>query len=529
MDAEIISIGTELLMGETVDTNSSYIGEQLARIGIDLTWATKVGDHPDRLQEAIRHAWGRSDVTITTGGLGPTSDDLTRESIAAVMGERMEVQDDLLAHLRSQFESRGIHMPETNVKQATLIPSARVIPNPMGTAPGWWIERDGRVIAALPGPPREITGMWESVVGPGLRALNPGVFIVTRTLKTFGITEGGLDEMLSPLFESENPSLGIYSKQDGIHLRAIARAESEDEARTLIGPMEAEIRRIAGHAIWGEDDDTAVTAALRTLAERSLSLAIVEGFTGGLLSSTLMESPLSRDTVVGSVVLAANGSGAKILGRRGWIRSQPDSGRRHRACFCRQGELRRGRRTLGDRAGLGAYTAVWASRNHAHRDRGRRREPCQVGVLPYPTAAHQGARRYPHAAGAYAGSGDGRGRTGVQLGVGSKRDATMNVEETEASWGLADRGIGFQAAGFAFVGCVGVAILELFSGSNFWLYGAFETAATKMHWSLIVPAGCAIRLGEKDVRDGKGNSRSQEEPDSRRGSRERARRDDRVR
>ena len=314
MDAEIISIGTELLMGETVDTNSSYIGEQLARIGIDLTWATKVGDHPDRLQEAIRRAWGRSDVTITTGGLGPTSDDLTRESIAAVMGERMEVQDDLLAHLRSQFESRGIHMPETNVKQATLIPSARVIPNPMGTAPGWWIERDGRVIAALPGPPREITGMWESDVGPGLRALNPGVFIVTRTLKTFGITEGGLDEMLSPLFESENPSLGIYSKQDGIHLRAIARAESEDEARTLIGSMEAEIRRIAGHAIWGEDDDTAVTAALRTLAERSLSLAIVEGFTGGLLSSTLMESPLSRDTVVGSVVLAANGSGAKILG-----------------------------------------------------------------------------------------------------------------------------------------------------------------------------------------------------------------------
>lgn len=313
MNAEIISIGTELLMGETVDTNSSYIGEQLARIGIDLTWATKVGDHPDRLQEAIRRAWSRSDVTITTGGLGPTSDDLTRESIAAVMGERMEVQDDLLAHLRSQFESRGIKMPETNVKQATLIPSARVIPNPMGTAPGWWVELDGRVIAALPGPPREITGMWESDVGPKLRALNPGIVIVTRTLKTFGITEGGLDEMLSPLFESENPSLGIYSKQDGIHLRAIARAGSEEEARLLIEPMEADIRRIAGHAIWGEDDDTAVTAALRALLNRRLSLAVVEGFTGGLLSSTLLESPLSRDTLIGSVVLAANGSGAKLF------------------------------------------------------------------------------------------------------------------------------------------------------------------------------------------------------------------------
>ena len=314
MNAEIISIGTELLMGETVDTNSSYIGEQLARIGIDLTWATKVGDHPGRLQEAIRRAWERSDVTITTGGLGPTSDDLTRESIAAVMAEEMEVQDDLLAHLRSQFESRGIKMPETNVKQATLIPSARVIPNPMGTAPGWWVERNGRVMAALPGPPREITGMWESVVGPGLRDLNPGVFIVTRTLKTFGITEGGLDEMLSPLFESENPSLGIYSKQDGIHLRAIARAESEAGARRLIEPMEEEIRRTAGHAIWGEDDDTAVTASLRVLAERNLTLAVAEGFTGGLLSSTLLESPLSVDTIVGGVVLTSNGSASNVLG-----------------------------------------------------------------------------------------------------------------------------------------------------------------------------------------------------------------------
>lgn len=314
MNAEIISIGTELLMGETIDTNSSYIGEQLARIGIDLTWATKVGDHPERLQEAIQRAWERSDVTITTGGLGPTSDDLTRESIAAVMGEQMEVQADLLTHLRSQFESRGIQMPETNVKQATLIPSARVIPNPMGTAPGWWVERGGRVIAALPGPPREITGMWESDVGPGLRELNPGVFIVTRTLKTFGITEGGLDEMLSPLFESDNPNLGIYSKQDGIHLRAIARADSEEKARLMIEPMEAEIRRIAGHAIWGEDDDTAVTAALRALVGRGLTLAIVEGFTGGLLSSTLLESPLSANALVGSIVLPANGSATSVLG-----------------------------------------------------------------------------------------------------------------------------------------------------------------------------------------------------------------------
>ncbi len=311
MNAEIISIGTELLMGETIDTNSSYIGERLARIGIDLTWATKVGDHPGRLEEAISRAWERSEVTVTTGGLGPTSDDLTRESIAAAMGETMEVQDDLLASLRAGFESRGIRMPETNVKQVTLIPSAEVIPNPMGTAPGWWVRRGDRVIVALPGPPREITGMWENFVGPRLRDLNPGIAIATRTLKTFGITEGGLDEMLSPLFESENPSLGIYSKRDGIHLRAIARASSDEEARRLIEPVEAEIRRIAGHAIWGEDDDTAVAAALSALSERRLTLGIVEGFTGGLLTGALMESPRATDVVSGGLTLG--GGGAALL------------------------------------------------------------------------------------------------------------------------------------------------------------------------------------------------------------------------
>ena len=312
MNAEIISIGTELLMGETVDTNSSYLADELAKIGIDLIWATKVGDHPGRLEEAVRRAWERSEITLTTGGLGPTSDDLTRESIAAVMGERMEVQDDLLARLRAQFEGRGIRMPETNVKQATLIPSAEVIPNPMGTAPGWWIERDGRVIAALPGPPREISRMWESEVGPRLRRLSPQVAIVTRTLKTFGITEGGLDEMLSPLFESENPNLGIYSKQDGIHLRAIARARSESEARALIAPMEAEIRRVAGHAIWGEDDDAPVSAALAALRERGLTLAVAEGFTGGMLSAALLADPDAARTLKGALTLG--GGTARLLG-----------------------------------------------------------------------------------------------------------------------------------------------------------------------------------------------------------------------
>ena len=197
MHAEVVSIGTEILMGEIVDTNSAYLASELAKIGIELRWGSKLGDDPDLLYDALSQAFQRSDVTITTGGLGPTSDDLTRETIARVFGEEMEVQDDLLAYLKAQFAGRGTPMPETNIKQATLIPSAEVIPNPMGTAPGWWAERNGHVIIAMPGPPREIQRMWVHEVAPKLKDLNPGVSIVTRTLKTFGISEGGLDEMLT--------------------------------------------------------------------------------------------------------------------------------------------------------------------------------------------------------------------------------------------------------------------------------------------------------------------------------------------
>ena len=304
MRAEIVSIGTELLMGETVDTNSTYLATELAKLGVDLHWVTKVGDDPGRLFEALERAWTRSDVTLTSGGLGPTSDDLTRESIAQVFGEEMTVQDEMLKHLRGLFAGRGTPMPETNVKQATLIPSAEAIPNPIGTAPGWWAEKNGHVIVAMPGPPREIQRMWSYEVAPRLKAMNPDVAIVTRTLKTFGISEGGLDEMLTPLFKSENPLLGIYSKQDGIHLRAIATAPTEDEARRLIVPMEREIRRAVGDdAIWGEDDDTPESMTAAVLGQRGLTLGIMESFTGGLLASNLAEVEGSQGFLLGSAVV----------------------------------------------------------------------------------------------------------------------------------------------------------------------------------------------------------------------------------
>lgn len=309
MHAEILSIGTELLMGELVDTNSSFLASELAKLGIEVRWVTKVGDDPKRLYEAIERAFRRSDVTLTSGGLGPTSDDLTRETIAQVCGEEMTVQDDLLEHLRSLFAGRGFPMPETNVKQATLIPSAEALSNPMGTAPGWWVERDGNVIVAMPGPPREIQRMWEHEVAPRLKERNTGVAIATRNLKTFGISEGGLDELLSPLFKSENPLLGIYSKQDGIHLRAIATAATEEAASALIKPMETEIRRIIGDdAIWGEDDETPESKTVDTLRNEDLTLGVLEGFTGGLLCNNLTEIEGSEDVLKGGAVAASEGS-----------------------------------------------------------------------------------------------------------------------------------------------------------------------------------------------------------------------------
>ena len=304
MNAEIIAIGTEILFGEIVDTNSAYMAAELAKLGIEVHWVSKVGDHPDRLYETIDRAWRRADVTITSGGLGPTSDDLTRETVARVMGEEMEVQDDLLRHLEGIFAGRGGGMPATNIKQATLIPSAEAIPNPMGTAPGWWVDRGGHVIVCTPGPPRELDRMWTYEIAPRLRQLNPDVAIVTRTLKTFGISEGGLDEMLTPLFQSENPALGIYSKQDGIHLRAIATAGTESEAARLIEPMESEIRSIVGDdAVWGVDDETPESQVAAFLAGRRETLAVMENFTGGLLASTLADMPESRDFLRGGIVL----------------------------------------------------------------------------------------------------------------------------------------------------------------------------------------------------------------------------------
>ncbi|MGE0545192.1 MAG: competence/damage-inducible protein A [Dehalococcoidia bacterium] len=305
MKAEIISIGTEILLGDILDTNSNYIAQRLPALGIDLYFTHQIGDNLARLADLLRLAWERSDLVLCSGGLGPTEDDITRDAICAILGEEPEVDPDLEAELRAFFSRRGAAMPERNLKQAWLTPSTRAIPNPRGTAPGWWAEKDGRIIIAMPGPPAEMARMWEKEVAPQLERRATESIIVSRTVKTAGLGEGTVDEMVSSLLKSTNPSIGVYAKADGIHLRITAKAPTRAQAEAMIEPMQEAMERILGGVIWGYDDDTFEIAVGRMLKERGLRIATMESATGGLLASTLTDAPGSSAYMVGGMVAYA--------------------------------------------------------------------------------------------------------------------------------------------------------------------------------------------------------------------------------
>ncbi len=302
MNAEIIAVGHELLMGEIVDTNSSYIAQQLSGTGITVRWMSHIGDDIHHLSEAFRRGIDRSDIVISTGGLGPTSDDLTREAVANAVGESMTVDPEILSWLEGVFARRGMEMPPTNIKQATLIPSSISIPNPNGTAPGWWVEKDNKHIVIMPGPPRELKQIWDETVGPKFSEISGSGVTATRTLKTLGLSEGGIDEILSDLFGKENPYLGIYAHTDGIHLRMIGRGPDQKAAEKIIEPVEAEIRRLIGQSVWGTDDDTPAQRAGAILMDRNQMLGIVEGASAGVLASMLHARPESEAFFRGAIV-----------------------------------------------------------------------------------------------------------------------------------------------------------------------------------------------------------------------------------
>ena len=325
MKAEIVSIGTELLMGELTDANAAWIAGRLPALGVELQWVTIIGDDLAKLTEGFRRGMGRSDVIFTTGGLGPTQDDLTREAVAAAFQETPTVQPEVVAQLEAYFQARGTPMPSHNVKQALLIPSAEFIPNNNGTAPGWWAERDGAIIISMPGPPVEMHAIFEEQVEPRLRARVTTEITITRNVKTMGMSEGAVDEIMSEYFGHENPYLGIYSKADGIHLRVIARAADEATARAMIAPVETAIEERLGEYVWGYDEETPEQAVGQSLQDRGRTLAVMEFCTGGFLTNAITEAPNSFKHFRGGIVvsgvesLAANGIPPSVMENHGSV------------------------------------------------------------------------------------------------------------------------------------------------------------------------------------------------------------------
>lgn len=314
MKAEIVSVGTELLLGSITDTNATFLAQELSPLGIDLYYVSQVGDNLGRIVEVFARAWGRSDLTIITGGVGPTDDDMTREGIAAMLGETPEVDEEVVAQVERFFRMRNTHMPAKNRKQAWLIPSAKPLLNPIGTAPGWIIERDGKIMVSMPGVPREMFRMWREEAKPRIRRYLPALTIVSRTLKTIGIGESMAEQELGELVNATNPTTATYAKDDGVHVRITAKAETEETARALIAPIEVEARRRVGDTVWGIDDETLPGALLGLAAARDLTLATCDVNTGARLAALFGDDPAAPGHYAGGWVLGLADAAALVGG-----------------------------------------------------------------------------------------------------------------------------------------------------------------------------------------------------------------------
>lgn len=327
MRAEIVSIGTELLLGEIVDTNAAFLARSLADLGLDLHHKTTVGDNLERIVVELRRAWERSEVIVTTGGLGPTQDDLTREAVAALLGEELAPDLAEIAKMREFFARLGRTMTANNERQAMFPPSARPLPNPLGTAPGLMAAKDGRLLFALPGVPVEMEQMFQQQVLPVLARL-PGIKpLYSRTLRLVGIGESAMAQAVGDLIEAgRSPTVAPYAKRGETRLRLTVRAADAAAAEDLFAPVEAEIRRRLGKHVFGVDGDTLEGVIGRLLKERGLTLATAESCTGGLIGHRLTNVPGSSAYYLGGLVAYDNrvksgqlGVPEEILAARGAV------------------------------------------------------------------------------------------------------------------------------------------------------------------------------------------------------------------
>lgn len=317
---DVIAVGTELLLGQITDTNSAYIGEQLALSGIDSLRQVKVGDNRGRIVWELQLALERADAVVVCGGLGPTHDDITREAIAEVMGVPLELDEAVAERIRHMFEARGRHMPENNLRQAMVPAGATVIAQTRGTAPGLICPVGTKVVYATPGVPHELYEMLDRAVLPDLRRRSgDSAAIVSRMLRTWGESESGLNERLEPFIERldvpGNPTLAfLASGWEGLKVRLTAKAPSVADATVLLDAAEAEIRAELGQLVFGVDGDTMESAVLDLLRSQGLSLGLAESVTGGLVAARLTAIPGASDVLRGSIVSYASDVKYELLG-----------------------------------------------------------------------------------------------------------------------------------------------------------------------------------------------------------------------
>jgi len=294
----VIAIGTELLLGQVVDTNSTHLGKELAGAGIHLSHITAVGDDLDRIVDVLKIGLARSDILITTGGLGPTEDDLTREAVAVATGQKLVFQRELMEEIEALFRARGFRMAPNNRKQAYIPKTALPIKNPIGTAPGFIVEDRGGVVISLPGVPRELECLLGGVVIPYLKKkfrLERKQVILTRVLRVCGLGESGVDQQIGDLIrKNQNPKIGLLASPGDIKICMVCHGTSRKEACRLIGPIEKEIRNRLGTLIYGVDNETLEQKVAGYLRQLNLRLGTADALTGGLLCQRILRTGTPR-------------------------------------------------------------------------------------------------------------------------------------------------------------------------------------------------------------------------------------------
>lgn len=314
MTAEIIAVGTELLLGNILNTNAKYLSEQLSEVGIDVYYQSVVGDNPERLKACLKQSLDRADLLMITGGLGPTQDDLTKETAAELMGFSLTFHEPSLERMRTYFQAVNRPMTPNNKKQAMMPDGAMILQNDCGTAPGCIMEKNGKTVILLPGPPIEMEMMYQRSVCPYLLQKSNSV-IHSRTMRLFGIGESKAESMIADLmFQSQNPTIAPYAKLGEVHLRLTAKASDEATAEQMLNQTEEAVSERLGEYCYGYDDDDLQTVAVQLLKEQGKTLAVAESCTGGLIAKMLTEVPGASAVFTHGFVTYANQAKEQMLG-----------------------------------------------------------------------------------------------------------------------------------------------------------------------------------------------------------------------